>query len=85
MHLKATIGLFIPQIAIQIYTLLDKVMIGVIIDDKSEVGYYDQAQKIIKILLTVVTSLGTVMIPRMANTFANGDMKQIKEYMKKVL
>ena len=83
MHLKATIGLFIPQIAIQIYTLLDKVMIGVIIDDKSEVGYYDQAQKIIKILLTVVTSLGTVMIPRMANTFANGDMKQIKEYMKK--
>ncbi len=82
-HFKATIGLFIPQIAIQIYTLLDKVMIGVIINDKSEVGYYDQAQKIIKILLTIVTSLGTVMIPRMANTFANGDMKQIKEYMKK--
>lgn len=82
-HLRATIGLFIPQIAIQIYTLLDKVMIGVIIDDKSEVGYYDQAQKIIKMLLTIVTSLGTVMIPRMANTFANGDMKQIKEYIKK--
>lgn len=82
-HLKPTIGLFIPQIAIQVYTLLDKVMIGVIIDDKSEVGYYDQAQKIIKMLLTVVTSLGTVMIPRMANSFANGNMKQIKEYMKK--
>ena len=82
-YLKPTIGLFIPQIAIQVYTLLDKVMIGVIIDDKSEVGYYDQAQKIIKMLLTVVTSLGTVMIPRMANTFANGNMKQIKEYMKK--
>lgn len=82
-HLKPTIGLFIPQIAIQVYTLLDKVMIGAIIDDKSEVGYYDQAQKIIKMLLTVVTSLGTVMIPRMANTFANGDMKQIKEYMKR--
>ena len=42
-HLRATIGLFIPQIAIQIYTLLDKVMIGVIIDDKSEVGYYPQS------------------------------------------
>ncbi len=82
-HLKPTIGLFIPQIAIQVYTLLDKVMIGAIIDDKSEVGYYDQAQKIIKMLLTVVTSLGTVMIPRMANTFANGNKKQIKEYMKK--
>lgn len=82
-HLKPTIGLFVPQIAVQVYTLLDKVMIGAIIEDKSEVGYYDQAQKIIKILLTVVTSLGTVMIPRMANIFANGDIKQIKEYMKK--
>lgn len=82
-HLKPTIALFIPQIAIQIYTVLDKVMIGAIITDKSEVGYYEQSQKIIKMLLTVVTSLGTVMIPRMANTFINGDTKKIQEYMKR--
>lgn len=81
-HLKPTIGLFIPQIAIQVYTVLDKTMIGSIIDDKSEVGYYEQAQKIIKLLITVATSLGTVMVPRMANTFANGDHKKLKEYMK---
>lgn len=82
-HLKPTIGLFIPQIAIQIYTVLDKTMIGSIIDDKSEVGYYEQAQKIIKLLMTIATSLATVMIPRMANTFASGDNNKLKEYMKK--
>ncbi len=82
-HLKPTIALFIPQIAIQIYTVLDKVMIGAIITDKSEVGYYEQSQKIIKMLLTVVTSLGTVMVPRIANTFINGDTKKIQEYMKR--
>lgn len=82
-HLKPTIALFIPQIAIQIYTVLDKVMIGAIITDKSEVGYYEQSQKVIKMLLTVVTSLGTVMVPRMANTFINGDVKRIQEYMKR--
>lgn len=82
-HFKSTIGLFIPQIAIQIYTVLDKVMIGSIIIDKSEVGYYEQSQKIVKMLLTVITSLGTVMIPRMANTFINGDTQKMKEYMKK--
>ena len=82
-HLKPTIGLFIPQIAIQVYTVLDKTMIGSIIDDKSEVGYYEQAQKIIKLLITVATSLGAVMVPRMANTFANGDHKKLKEYMMK--
>lgn len=81
-HLKPTIGLFIPQIAAQIYTVLDKTMIGTIVDDKSEVGFYEQAQKIVKLLLTIATSLGTVMIPRMANTFANGDKEKLREYMK---
>ena len=82
-HFKPTIGLFIPQIAIQVYTVLDKTMIGAIIEDKSEVGYYEQAQKIVKLLLTIATSLGTVMVPRMANTFANGEYKKMKEYMMK--
>lgn len=84
-HLKSTIALFIPQIAIQIYTVLDKVMIGTIIIDKSEVGYYEQSQKIVKMLVTIVTSLGTVMAPRMANTFINGNSEKIKQYMKKSL
>ena len=70
-HLKPTLWLFVPQIAMQIYTVLDKTMIGVIISDKSEVGYYEQAQKIVRLCLTLVTSLGIVMVPRMANTFAN--------------
>lgn len=81
-HVKPTIALFIPQIAIQIYTLLDKTMIGTIISDKSEVGFYEQSQKVVKLLMTVITSLGTVMLPRIAYTFANGDREKIKKYMK---
>lgn len=82
-HLKPTISLFIPQIAIQVYTLLDKTMIGLIIADKSEVGYYEQANKIIKMLLTIITSLGTVMMPRIASTFVKGNKKKIDNYMEK--
>ena len=82
-HLKPTIALFIPQVAMQIYTVLDKTMIGMIVEDKSEVGFYEQAQKIIKLLLAIATSLGTVMIPRMANTFASGDKEKLKNYMYK--
>ena len=51
--------------------------------DKSEVGFYEQGQKVIRVLLTLVTSLGIVMIPRMANTFASGDKEKIIDYMKK--
>lgn len=82
-HLKSTITLFIPQIAIQVYTVLDKTMIGAILNDMTEVGYYEQSQKIIKILLTVITSLGTVMMPRIAKCYAEGKAEEIKEYMYK--
>lgn len=82
-HIKPTIMLFIPQIATQLYTVLDKTMIGIIISNKAEVGYYEQAQKIVKLLMTIATSLGTVMMPRIAATFASGNHKKIKDYMNK--
>ena len=82
-HIPLTISLFIPQIAIQVYTVLDKTMIGSILNDMNEVGYYEQAQKIVKILLTVITAVSTVMMPRIANCFAEGNKDQIKAYMKK--
>lgn len=82
-HLKPTFLLFIPQVATQIYTVLDKTMIGSIVADKAEVGYYEQAQKIIKFLMTIATSLGIVIMPRIAATYAEGNHKKVKEYMKK--
>ena len=57
-------------------------MIGNLVQDKAETGYYEQGQKVIRLLLTVVTSLGVVMVPRMASTFASGDKKQIQGYLK---
>lgn len=80
-HLKPTIALFIPQVAIKVYTVLDKTMIGTIVSDKSEVGFYEQSQKLISMLITVATGLGGVMAPRMANTFATGNKEKLKEYM----
>lgn len=82
-HLKPTISLFIPQIAVQIYTVLDKVMLGYMLENKTELGFYEQAQKVIKSLLFIVTSLAKVMIPRMANTYIKGEKEKLKEYMDK--
>ena len=75
--------LFVPQIASKIYNMLDTTMLGKIILDKAETGFYEQSQKIIRVLLTIVTSLGTVMVPRMASMFAKGEKKKINEYMTK--
>lgn len=81
-HLPQITLLFIPQIANQIYKILDTTMIGTLVQDKAETGYYEQGQKVIRLLLTVVTSLGVVMMPRMASTYASGDNEKIKNYMK---
>lgn len=81
-HLPHIVMLFIPQIANQVYKILDTTMIGWLVQDKTETGYYEQAHKVTRLLLTIVNSLGVVMIPRMANAFANNDQKQINSYMK---
>ena len=69
-NIRTVISLFIPTIAIQIYTVLDKTMIGVITQDAFENGCYEQAIKISKMLLTAVAALGTVMIPRIGALFS---------------
>ena len=81
LHLKASLALFIPQIAIQIYVLLDRTMLGTI-TDTVQVGFYENSQKIVKIVLTLATAIGTVMMPKIANTVASGDMKKVKYYIK---
>mgnify|MGYP004503994221 FL=1 len=82
-HIKPTISLFVPQIAIQIYTVLDKTMIGKLTGDMVEVGYYEQAQKVVKATLIVTTALQTVMNSRIANAYASENKKEIKECLEK--
>ena len=80
-NIKVVISLFIPTIAVQIYTVLDKTMIGLITQSSFENGYYEQAIKISKIVMTVVTSLGTVMIPRIGYHFGRGETEQVNSFM----
>ena len=80
-HIQPAVMLFLPQIATTIYTLLDKTMIGFITNDTSEVAYYEQSQTIIKTVMTIITSLGTAMMPRIANLFKNEKHDEIRIYM----
>ena len=83
--IKTIFKLFLPTIAIQVYTLVDKSMIGWFSTGANylENGYYEQAEKVVRICLTLVTSLGTVMIPRIGKVYKEGNYEKIKEYMYK--
>ena len=75
------VQMFLPQIAIQIYTVFDKTMIGILTGSAFENGYYEQAEKIVKMALMVVTSLGPVMLPRIAAAYAHNDTEAIYRYI----
>lgn len=74
-HLLQSFALCAPTIVTQIYLQVDKVMLERLSSSISQVSFYDQAEKIVMIPLSVITSLSAVMMPRIANEFAKGDQK----------
>lgn len=80
-HILPSIALFVPQIATQIYLVLNKTMLGYMTDVQN-VGFYENSDKLVKIVLAVVTATGTVMLPRMANVFSLGNIQKVNQYLK---
>lgn len=70
-HIKPVIILFIPVMAISVFTYMDKLMIGVM-STMEQNGFYENTNKVIGIPKAVITALGTVMMPRTASLIAEG-------------
>lgn len=83
-HLKGSLELFWPQVATMIYLSVDKIMLEHFVSS-SAVAFYDQAEKIVKIPLTFITVLSTVMMPRLASQFADNNLTQMKNYLSKTI
>lgn len=83
-HLKKSFVYFIPAIATSVYTVLDKSMIGWLTDSTLQNGYYEQAHKIEQILVTILTSLGTVTLPRISY-LNNKDKSKINSIIEKTI
>lgn len=69
-HIKGVALLFIPVLAYSIYRVMDKIMIGSI-SNVEELGNYENAERLINIPISIISALGTVMLPRMAYLLAN--------------
>lgn len=79
-YLSGSLSLFVPQVSMQVYLVLNKTMLGNFAGVKSA-GYYENSDKVVKILLAVATAISTVMMPRMANTYHNRDFKKLHDYL----
>lgn len=79
-HLPQMSVLFIPTVAISLYNYMDKIMVGKMAGD-TELGYYESAEKLIFLATNVISSVGTVMLPRMSNLVAKGDVERLRKYI----
>lgn len=79
-HIKPLLILFLPVLALGIFKYTDKIMLGMF-GMQQELGYYENAERIINIPLSIVFSFGTVMLPRISNMVQNDDSKQVERYM----
>lgn len=71
-HLRPIMMFFAMTVATTIYTNLDTVMLGVMKNNEA-VGYYNAAIKIKTVLATLVSSLGTVLLPRLSFYYEKGE------------
>lgn len=83
-HLKAIAVFFMMAAATTIYTNLDTVMLGFMKNDV-EVGYYTAAVKVKSILVSFVTSLSAVLLPRVSYYIEKGQKDAFIRMGKKAL
>ena len=76
-HLSALISLFIPTLATTVYMQLNKTMLGSMCGADYS-GYYYNSDQLIRAVLTLATSLGTVMLPHVAAAYSKGDKRRVK-------
>lgn len=83
-HLKAVAIFFAMSVATTVYTHLDTVMLGFMTTD-ADLGYYNAAIKIKTVLVSIVTSLGAVLLPRASYYVEQNKMKDFKTISTKAL
>ncbi len=82
-HNKGMLVLFIPVLIENVYTTMDKIMLG-IMDSKTAVGFYENSEKAL-IAQRIIHALIMVIMPRMTFLIYNNKKEEMRELMKKAV
>ena len=78
-HVLPIMTLLASTIAASLYNKIDVTMLGVMASEAS-VGYYVNAHKVVSIVLTLVTAISAVFLPRLSHVYQN-DRQKFGEYL----
>ena len=83
-HLKPALRIFVLNLIISIYINLNSIMLG-FIKTPENVGFFAAATKLTNLVLSIVGSLGTVMLPRLSNLIALGEKEKFNRLSQKAM
>lgn len=81
-HIKPVLVFFAMACAVSIYSHIDTLMLGFLNGDV-EVGYYNAAVKVKTILVSVLTSLSLVLLPRASYYLTKGKVEEFENISRK--
>lgn len=83
-HVAPMVKMFVPVLSVQLFSMTDKVFLGAMASTEA-VGIYENAYKISRVPIALITTIGTVMLPRMTKLIAQGKEKEAGRYFEKSL
>ena len=83
-HIRVSLIFFAMSVATTVYTNLDTVMLDFMAGD-TQVGYYTTAVRVKQILVSLVTSLGAVLLPRLSWYVKQGSRERFRATLHKAL
>ena len=81
-HLKPMMTFFITTIAVAFYVNVSVALLG-FIQGNEEVGYYNAAYRIKDVMVSIVTSLGAVLLPRLSYYIENNMRDKFNDILSK--
>lgn len=78
-HCKPMFVLFLPILAFSLFRYMDKIMLG-FITSKTQVGLYENADKVINMPMTIIISFSTIMLPRITSLISTGNKEKSEYY-----
>lgn len=82
-HLKPVFILTAVNLAIELYSLLDITMLGIIATE-ADVAFYSYGNKIVKIILQILNALTIVVVPRFAKLYDEKNYSAFNSLLRKV-
>ena len=79
-HMKSIILLVVVNLAIEIYTLVDTTMLGLLTTNE-HVAFYTYGSRVNRILLQVTNTITMVLVPRISFVYKEGDYKEFNRLL----